>query len=145
MSGWLRASPLILTCIRACLACMQARTSFWEVPLASGRFPIDRLATVRSGLDHSLFWRPFKKIGLYGPTSLDYSSVRSFYGLEMETDKKTRLYSPVLLNCSPVRSEKKLDWTVWSSLRLNCSYAYMNIASFWDFRKAHHNNSILYL
>ena len=83
--------------------------------------------------------------GPYGPTPPDCSSVWSFYGLEMETNKKTRLYSPVLLNCSPVRSKKKLDRTVRSSLRLNCSYEYMNIASFRDFRKAHHNDSTLYL
>ena len=99
---------------------------------------VSRLATVRSGLDRGLFWRPFKKTG-------PDRSVQSFYGLEMETNKKTRLYSLVLLNCSPVRSEKKLDRTVRFSLKLNCSYAYMNIAPFRDFRKAHHNDSTLYL
>ena len=57
----------------------------------------------------------------------------------------TRPFGPVLLNCSPVWSEKKLDRTVQFSLRLNCSYAYINIASFQDFRKAHHNDSIIYL
>ena len=35
----------------------------------------------------------------------------------METDKKTGLYGPALWDCSPVRSQKKLDWTVQSSLR----------------------------
>ena len=34
-----------------------------------------RLATIRSGLDHGLFWRPFKKTGPYGPTPPDCSSV----------------------------------------------------------------------
>ena len=34
-------------------------------------------------------------------------------------------YSPGLLDCSPVRSEKKLDRTVLSGIRLNRSYAYM--------------------
>jgi hypothetical protein len=34
-----------------------------------------RLAMVQSGLDHSFFWRPFKKTGLYGPVLLDYSLV----------------------------------------------------------------------
>ena len=73
----------------------------------------------------------------------------------METDKKTGLYGLAIWDRSPVRSQKKLDRiiqsglrldrTVQSSLRLNCSYAYMNIASFRDFRKAHHNDSTLYL
>ena len=36
---------------------------------------LTRLATVRSGLDCGLFWRPFKKTGPYGPVSLDCSSV----------------------------------------------------------------------
>ena len=114
-----------------------------------------RLATVRSGPDRGLFWRPFKKTGLYGPAPSDCSSVRSFYYLKMETDKKTGLYGLAIWDCSPVRSQKKLDRTirsglrldrtVQSSLRLNCSYTYMNIASFRDFRKAHHNDSTLYL
>ena len=34
-----------------------------------------RLATVRSGLDRGLFWRPFKKTGPYGPIPPDCSSV----------------------------------------------------------------------
>jgi hypothetical protein len=34
-----------------------------------------RLATVRSGPDRSLFWRPFKKTGPYGPAPPDCSSV----------------------------------------------------------------------
>ena len=34
-----------------------------------------RLATVRSGPDRGLFWRPFKKTGSYGPAPLDCSSV----------------------------------------------------------------------
>jgi hypothetical protein len=42
----------------------------------------------------------------------------------METDKKTRLYSPELLDCNLVQSFKKLDWTIRSSLKLDCSYIY---------------------
>jgi hypothetical protein len=34
-----------------------------------------RLATVQSSPDCGLFWRPFKKTGLYGPASPDFSSV----------------------------------------------------------------------
>jgi hypothetical protein len=34
-----------------------------------------RLATVRSGPDRGLFWRPFKKTGPYGPAPPDCSSV----------------------------------------------------------------------
>jgi hypothetical protein len=34
-----------------------------------------RQATVWSGPDHGLFWRPFKKTGPYNPASLDCSSV----------------------------------------------------------------------
>jgi hypothetical protein len=34
-----------------------------------------RLATVRSGPDRGLFWRLFKKTGLYGPAPSDCSSV----------------------------------------------------------------------
>ena len=36
---------------------------------------ISRLATVRSGPDRGLFWRPFKKTGPYGPAPPDCSSV----------------------------------------------------------------------
>ena len=36
---------------------------------------LSRLATVWSGPDRGLFWRPFKKTGLYGPAPLDCSSV----------------------------------------------------------------------
>src|SRR5580692_11730173 len=34
-----------------------------------------RLATVQSGPDRGLFWRPFKKTGPYGPAPSDCSSV----------------------------------------------------------------------
>ena len=36
---------------------------------------VARLATVRSGPDRGLFWRPFKKTGPYGPAPPDCSSV----------------------------------------------------------------------
>jgi hypothetical protein len=51
-------------------------------------------------------------------------SVGSSYYLKMKTGKKTGLYYPELLDCSLVQSEKKLDWTVWSGLRLDRSYTY---------------------
>jgi hypothetical protein len=62
----------------------------------------------------------------------------------METGKKTGPYGPELLDCSPVRSEKKLDGTVRSSLRLDRSYENMHISNVSDCGKEPYNDSILY-
>ncbi len=64
--------------------------------------------------------------------------------MKIETDKKTGLYGPGLLDCSPVRSEKQLDRTVRSGLRLDRSYAHMYNSKFLDCRKDYYNDSILY-
>ena len=62
----------------------------------------------------------------------------------METDKKTGLYGPALWDHSPVRSQKKLDWTIQSGLRLDSSYAYMHISKLLDSTKDYYNDFILY-
>jgi hypothetical protein len=46
----------------------------------------------------------------------------------METNKITRLYSLGLLDYSLIQSEKKLDQTLRSSLKLDYNYAYMHIS-----------------
>ena len=88
---------------------------------------IGRLATVRSGPDRSLFCRPLKKTGPYGPVNWDRSPDRKILsGLgkngpvsssKCRPIKKTGPYGPALWDRSPVRSQRKLDWTVRSSLR----------------------------
>ena len=62
----------------------------------------------------------------------------------METDKKTGPYGPALWDRSPVWSQKKLDWTIWSGLRLDSSYAYMHISKLLDSIKDYYNDFILY-
>ena len=99
----------------------------------------DRLATVQSGPDRGFFWRPFKKTGPYGPAPPDCSSVpknnrpdcsvRSFYDLKLETDKKTGPQSgPVSEKAGPDRS-----------------YVYMYISKLSDSTKDYYNDFILYL
>ena len=125
------------------------------IPSASTQLHIIRLATVRSGPDRGLFWRPFKKTGPYGPAPPDCGSVpknnrpdcsvRSFYDLKLETDKKTGPYGPAHWDRSPVRSQKKLDRTIRSSLKPDHSYVYMYISKLSDSTKDYYNDFILYL
>ena len=48
----------------------------------------------------------------------------------METDKKTGPYGPTLWDCSLVRSQRKLDWTIQSSLRPDCKSGNCNSERF---------------
>jgi hypothetical protein len=85
-----------------------------------------RLATVRSGPDRGLFWRPFQKLGPHGPAPPDRSpdcktTVRSgpVSSLKMETAKKTGPYGLGLPDRSPVWTGENWDWTVRPGLRLD--------------------------
>src|SRR5580693_2732314 len=104
-----------------------------------------RLATVRSGPDRSLFWRPLERAGPHGPENWDRSPVpksvvqSQFYGpvssMEMETVKKTGLYSLAPLDRSPVRSLENWNWTVRSSLKPDCKSGNRNSKRFGAYER----------
>jgi len=76
------------------------------VHLVYGSSVWSRLATIQSGLDRDLFWRPFKKTGLYNPALWDYSPVPKIL------DRTVRSSLFMTWKRRPI---KRLDRTVWAS------------------------------
>src|SRR5580692_172042 len=104
-----------------------------------------RLATVWSGPDRSLFWRPLERAGPHGPENWDRSLVpkctvqSQFYGpvssMEMETVKKTGLYGLASPDRSPAQSLENWDRTVCSSLRPDCKSGNCNSERFGAYER----------